>query len=136
MDFHGICFGYTPFGACRINRYVMLAKMRVIINSWVIMFDTKSERRQGVQAGEVQGSLHRFPWYILRVHVAEQGWHVPEARVYDGLMAQQFMITLVLPGITYSLILQAPKWRVPEADAMEVHASRLELLWPELVSIF
>lgn len=55
---------------------------------------------------------------------------------HECMMAQQFMITLVLPGIMYSLILQAPKRRVPEADAMEVHASRLELLWPELVSIF
>ena len=27
----------------------------------------------------------------------------------EFMMAQQFMITLVLPGITYSLILQAPK---------------------------
>ena len=48
----------------------------------------------------------------------------------EFMMAQQFMITLVLPVITYSLILHAPERLVPEVDAMTVHASSLELLRP------
>lgn len=57
-------------------------------------------------------------------------------REQEFMMAQQFMITLVLAGITYSLILQALERCVPEADIMEVHATCLELPRPGLLNVF
>lgn len=97
--------GTSRSGACKINEYVMTGKTRVIINCWAII---NSCFRYMPSFG-----LRRVPEeYTMKVHASSLEPLRSELLGMfldwvSNMITQEFMITLVLAGSMYLLILQS-----------------------------